>query len=140
MDIFRLRFPYSRLVVLPVLAGALFAGAAGLPKSLQADQTTDALESPPPLSADDLSRRINDDSDQVEPVVQPQTDQANADTSTDDVVTEYRVQERLYFIEVNPRLGGNYYLLDNDGDGSLDDYRQNAEADTNIGKWRIGSW
>lgn len=121
------------------LALAIIAPVFGLTCAVcSADNSVNSLESPPPLTTEDLSRRVNAPADAASPA----TEENSSDSSPGaaDVVTEYRIQQKLYLIEVKPRLGGNYFLKDNDGDGSLDEYRQNAERDTNIGKWRLGSW
>ncbi len=125
----------ARIVASGLLTIALAAGAS----SAIADDVS-SLQTPPPLTKEDLSRSINSPT-------QSRPDEGDGSTGVDgstagtaDVVTEYRIQQKLYLIEVKPKLGGNYYLQDSDGDGSLDEYRQNAERDANIGKWRLGSW
>ncbi len=60
-----------------------------------------------------------------------------------DVIEEYRVNNRLYMVKVKPAIGPSYYLMDTDGDGSLD-YRGSdvvKGANTpNIPQWVLFSW
>ena len=62
--------------------------------------------------------------------------------SHDDVrrVKEYRVNGSLYMIEVIPDKGPSYYLVDMDGDGSMDTRRSNVEAEVAVPRWVIFSW
>lgn len=107
---------------------------------VSADDSVSSLETPPPLSTEELSRSINTPADSRSSDGEAARNSDGSSPGTSDVVTEYRIQQKLYLIEVKPKFGGNYYMQDGDGDGSLDEYRQNAERDANIGKWRLGSW
>jgi len=126
----------SRIIRVVLVLTAPFSGLAST--VCGAENSVNSLESPPPLTTEDLKRSINAPVDAASATKEQGND--NTDGGTSSVITEYRVQQKLYLIEVKPRLGGNYFMKDNDGDGSLDEYRQNAEPDTNIGKWRLGSW
>lgn len=96
---------------------------------------TDAPDAPPPLTAADLERSLNSDNPQ-----QAASATNRAPRTTDGVVTEYRDGNRTYLIQVNPQTGARYYVNDADGNGSPESYRDNAESDVNIGKWKITSW
>jgi len=122
------------------LAAGLLTTALTITDNAAWAQDVSNLETPPPLSSEELGRSINTPSGSGL-INGDSADNADGSTQgTADVVTEFRIQQKLYLIEVKPKLGGNYYMQDNDGDGSLDEYRQNAERDANIGKWRLGSW
>lgn len=55
-------------------------------------------------------------------------------------VKEYRVNGRLYMIEITPAKGPRYFLIDTDGDGSLET-RQNATATgIQIPAWTLLRW
>ena len=56
-----------------------------------------------------------------------------------DVVEEYRVGGQLYMVKITPNKGLPYYLVDSDGDGSLET-RRNELDNPEVVKWRIFSW
>ncbi|MGI9331875.1 MAG: DUF2782 domain-containing protein [Gammaproteobacteria bacterium] len=56
-----------------------------------------------------------------------------------ETVTEYRVNGRLRAIKVVPVAGPAYYLVDTDGDGSLET-RGELDGDLLIPHWVIFSW
>jgi hypothetical protein len=56
-----------------------------------------------------------------------------------DVIEEYRVGGQLYMVKITPSKGLPYYLVDSDGDGSLET-RRNELDDPEVVKWRIFSW
>nr|VFJ59034.1 MAG: Protein of unknown function (DUF2782) [Candidatus Kentron sp. DK] len=56
-----------------------------------------------------------------------------------DTVQEYRLNGRLYAIKVIPKNAPPYYLVDTDGDGSLD-YREELEGDLLVPQWVLFSW
>jgi len=90
----------------------------------------DAPDAPPPLTAEDLARSINTD----------ETRTVTSRRTTDGVVTEYRDGNRTYLIQVDPKTGLPYYAVDIDGDGTPETWRENAESDVTIGKWKVLGW
>ena len=58
----------------------------------------------------------------------------------DRTVEEYRINGQLYMIKVTPRMGVPYYLMDSDGDGSLDSRRNELDPNILIPHWVIFSW
>lgn len=56
-----------------------------------------------------------------------------------DVIEEYRVDGQLYMVKITPSRGLPYYLIDSDGDGSLET-RRNELDNPEVVKWRIFSW
>ncbi|MCW8828129.1 MAG: DUF2782 domain-containing protein [Gammaproteobacteria bacterium] len=56
-----------------------------------------------------------------------------------DVIEEYRVSGQLYMIKITPGKGRPYYLVDTDGDGSLETRRNDLDSPEVI-KWRIFTW
>ena len=56
-----------------------------------------------------------------------------------DVVEEYRVGGQLYMVKITPDKGLPYYLIDSDGDGSLET-RRNELDNPEVIMWRIFSW
>jgi len=55
-------------------------------------------------------------------------------------IEEYRVNGRLYMVKVKPRKGPPYYLIDSDGDGSLDTRRDELGPDVEVPHWVIIRW
>lgn len=55
-------------------------------------------------------------------------------------VKEYRVNGRLYMIEIVPVKGAPYYLIDTDGDGLLDNRQNHLEPDLTVPRWPILRW
>lgn len=55
------------------------------------------------------------------------------------LVEEYRQNGILYMIKITPKRGYPYYLIDSDGDGSLET-RRNELDNPEIVQWRLFSW
>jgi hypothetical protein len=55
-------------------------------------------------------------------------------------VEEYRMGGKLYMIKVTPEKGSSYYLVDSDGDGSLETRRSELESDFAIPQWTLKRW
>ena len=60
--------------------------------------------------------------------------------SDDNRVKEYRVNGRLYMIEVTPSKGPHYFLVDTNGDGTLDSRQGGAATNIQIPRWILLSW
>jgi hypothetical protein len=56
-----------------------------------------------------------------------------------ETIEEYRVGGQLYMIKITPSKGAPYYLMDTDGDGSLETRRNDLE-NPSIVQWRIFTW
>lgn len=57
------------------------------------------------------------------------------------LVKEYRLNGRLYRIEVTPRIGPSYYLADIDGDGYLESHFEGpVDSDMLIPSWILFRW
>jgi hypothetical protein len=52
---------------------------------------------------------------------------------------EYRVNGVRYMIKVQPKGAPAYYLLDSDGDGTLD-VREDSPTDISVPRWVLFSW
>ena len=57
-----------------------------------------------------------------------------------EVVTEYRVNGQLYMVKVVPAKGLPYYLVDQDGDGSLDSPGDQLDPMLVVPRWVIHRW
>ncbi len=55
-------------------------------------------------------------------------------------IHEYRVNDVLYMIKVIPGIGPPYYLIDTDGDGSLESRYNNLEPGIMVPQWMIYRW
>ena len=60
----------------------------------------------------------------------------------DKTIEEYRVNGRLYMIKVIPRNAPPYFLLDNDGDGTMESRlgASDLEPDIMIPRWVLFRW
>lgn len=58
----------------------------------------------------------------------------------DSRVKEYRVNGRLYMIEITPSKGPHYFLVDTDGDGALESRHGGASSGIQIPRWTLLSW
>jgi len=55
-------------------------------------------------------------------------------------IEEYRVNGNLYMVKVTPKVGKAYYLMDMDGDGSLETRRRGIRDDMSVPQWVLFSW
>lgn len=53
---------------------------------------------------------------------------------------EYRVNGQLYMVKVVPQVGPAYYLVDRDGDGSLESRTQTIHEGFQVPQWVIKTW
>lgn len=58
----------------------------------------------------------------------------------EEVVREYRIGGELYMIRVEPRRGAPYYLVDTDGDGSLETRQSELTGGLLIPRWILHRW
>ena len=58
----------------------------------------------------------------------------------DTLVNEFRINGQLYMIQVIPRKGPSYYLVDSDGDGNLETRRNDLAPDLLIPAWVLRRW
>ncbi|MBK5930225.1 DUF2782 domain-containing protein [Halochromatium salexigens] len=62
-------------------------------------------------------------------------------TETDEgTVYEYRVKGQVYMVKVEPSVGPPYFLLDTNGDGTLDVEERRAPSDLAVPQWLLFSW
>ena len=57
-----------------------------------------------------------------------------------ETIEEYRIHNRLYMVKIKPAIGPAYYMVDTDGDGTLDHRRGTVEEGLNIPQWVLFSW
>ena len=58
----------------------------------------------------------------------------------DKTIEEYRVNGRLYMIKVTPKNAPPYYLIDTDGDGTMEAQRTEIEPQLMIPRWVLFRW
>ena len=58
----------------------------------------------------------------------------------DSVVREYSVNGQVYMVRIEPVRGFPYYLIDTDGDGSLDARRRQIDPELVVPSWMIYRW
>ncbi|VAW75391.1 FIG00953549: hypothetical protein [hydrothermal vent metagenome] len=80
---------------------------------------------PPPPSASDQEQ------------IEPEVNIIQRDGKT---IEEYRVNGKLYMIKVTPKGAPPYYLVDTDGDGSLDNRQSVLDEDLLIPSWVLFRW
>jgi hypothetical protein len=110
-----------RLVPLILILLCACVAASAFADDEQSRQTA------PPVSSPD----INDQLQQPQIIVRP---------SPSGEVEEYRVGGQLYMIKVTPEKGVSYYLVDTDGDGSLETRRNELSEQFAIPQWTLKRW
>jgi hypothetical protein len=58
----------------------------------------------------------------------------------DKTIEEYRVNGQLYMIKVSPKNAPPYYLIDTDGDGTMEASRTEIEPNLMIPQWVLFRW
>ncbi len=58
----------------------------------------------------------------------------------DAVIEEYRVNGILYMVKITPDAGKPYYLIDRDGDGSLETRHRGIKEGPTVPQWILFSW
>jgi len=110
-------------------AHALAAGdTASPPKAGEQTQTNEAVTPPPdlPVETDD-SRNI------------PQPE-VNIIHRKDMRVEEYRINGRLRYVKITPKIGKPYYLVDKDGDGELETRHSDLDGIPPVNEWILLEW
>lgn len=100
-------------------------------------QDTDQVPPPPPMPevpADAPATEAPPDT--VEELLEPQVTIVRRER---EVIEEYRVSGQLYMVRITPRSGPPYFLIDTDGDGSLET-RRNELSNPEIPQWVLFRW
>ena len=58
----------------------------------------------------------------------------------EETVREYRLNGQLYMVKITPSKGKPYYMVDTDGDGTLDTRRTDVKSDPSVPQWILFSW
>jgi len=59
--------------------------------------------------------------------------------SGNQTIYEYRVRGQLYMVKIQPQFGPPYFLIDTNGDGTLDQ-RDSSPTNISIPQWVLFSW
>jgi len=122
--------PLYTTLLLSLLASSIFAAdneepAAAPPPPPMAEQPADSPTEAPP------SPPANEDQE-----LQPEVTIIKRKQET---IEEYRLNGRLYMVKITPSKGYPYYLIDTDGDGSLET-RRNELDNPPVVQWRLFHW
>lgn len=58
----------------------------------------------------------------------------------EDTVQEYRRNGRLYMIKVMPKVGPPYYMLDTNGDETMDVKKNDLDKNSIVNQWLLFEW
>jgi len=87
---------------------------------------------PPPLPDEAAAAEAQAEAEELQPEVTIKKREGAT-------IEEYRVNGRLYMVKITPDKGYPYYLIDYDGDGSLETRRNELDNPT-INQWTILRW
>ncbi|NBC15280.1 MAG: DUF2782 domain-containing protein [Gammaproteobacteria bacterium] len=126
------RFP-PPAIVLPLLLGGCLGLGLGATAAAQSPAQSPAQpeEESPFLSAPAVP---------VPPTQRERVEPEVTIIETDEeVIYEYRVKGQVYMVKVEPVAGPPYYLMDTDGDGTLD-VQDSREPNLALPQWLLFSW
>jgi hypothetical protein len=55
-------------------------------------------------------------------------------------IQEYRRNGQLFMIKVTPDIGPEYYFIDRDGDGQVNDRLNDLDKGSNVQQWKLWQW
>jgi hypothetical protein len=58
----------------------------------------------------------------------------------DRTIQEYRRNGQLFMIKVTPDIGPEYYFIDKDGDGQINDRLNDLDKGLNVQQWKLWQW
>lgn len=106
-----------------------------VPFNIQAEAPTSPVP-PPPTPATDAPPPMPagiEAGEELEPEVK-------ITRRKESTVYEYSMGGQVYMIRIVPRVGIPYYLIDTDGDGSLESRYNKLEPDLVVPNWMIYRW
>jgi hypothetical protein len=122
----------TRLVLLTLLMLSCLAVYAEYPPTPDPD-----VPPPPPMPLPDISPPPTPSGLSEEQELQPEV---KITKRGEDIIYEYRINNQLYMVKIVPRIGYPYYLVDQDGDGSLESRYSNLEPNLVVPRWIIYRW
>lgn len=101
--------------------------------ALAQDEPPQSDAPPPPPIREPLPPKVQDPDEQIQPQVVIRRED-------DRIVEEYSSDGQVYMIRVTPLEDGpSYYLVDEDGDGSLESRHEHMEPVKPV-YWKIAEW
>lgn len=119
----------------PYAALALLLLACALPASAQ-DAPTPPDQSSVPSGGGFLDSPAAPSSPITGEAVEPEI---TIREGANETIYEYRVRGRMYMVKIQPQIGPAYFMIDTNGDGTLDQ-RSNVPMDLNINQWILFTW
>ena len=114
----------------PIAAPALLLLVCGLP----------VLAQDPPPNAPTAGGTLEAPAAPSSPVTgEPVEPEITIREGANETIYEYRVRGRVYMVKIQPQFGPAYYMIDSNGDGTLDQ-RSNVPMDINVNKWILFQW
>ena len=107
-----------RLLILALLA---------MPMAPSAQEKPEGELPPPPMIEGGLDEEL----------LEPQVEIIKREDRT---IEEYRVNGRLYMVRITPDVGPSYYLIDADGDGTLEQRRHELDENQALPTWVLFRW
>lgn len=93
----------------------------------------EAVDAPKPPALQPLPEGAEDAQEELAPEV-------TIVRGADGITEEYRVNGTLYMVKVTPRKGLAYYLVDTDGDGSLETRYNDLDPGIAVPSWILLRW
>jgi len=122
------RFP-PPAIVLPLLLGGCIGLGLGATAAAQ-----------PPAQPEEESPFLSAPAVPVPPTQRERVEPEVTIIETDEeVIYEYRVKGQVYMVKVEPVAGPPYYLMDTDGDGTLD-VQEDRPPNLALPQWLLFSW
>ncbi|MCV6636229.1 DUF2782 domain-containing protein [Candidatus Albibeggiatoa sp. nov. NOAA] len=103
-------------------------------------------DAPPPPTITEASAQPRVNGAETQPTDQELLEQAELEPQVTiirrerDTIEEYRVNGVLKMVKVTPDFGPAYYLIDNDGDGTLETSRFALDSNAQVPQWILFSW
>ncbi len=91
------------------------------------------MESKPQVAAEETGPKSDDSRNIPEPEV-------NIIHRKDTTIEEYRVNGRLRYVKIIPKIGKPYYLVDKDGDGELETRHSDLDGIPPVNEWILLQW
>jgi hypothetical protein len=105
------------------------------PPPKEGEKTTEsqpqAVQPPPALPPEDTA------SDDSREIPQPEVTIIHQKEAT---IEEYRVNGRLRYVKITPTKGKPYYLVDKDGDGTLETRYSDLKGTPPVNEWILLEW
>lgn len=103
-------------------------------------------DAPPPPTITEAAARAETGQPEAQPTDQELLEQAELEPQVTIIrrerhtIEEYRVNGVLKMVKVRPDFGPAYYLVDNDGDGTLETSRFVTDPNAQLPQWILFSW